>query len=117
MIGRRKSWAYLGIVVVSSSMMSAYSAAQDRKESWPPQWHYYLPSSALLAEAGWELVTSSGLSHADGRQAIVTFWKRPARELEDTKTILKPLYYYARCFAYFDRDMVQTGEKCEHARP
>ena len=59
-------------------------------------------SSAELARGGWRFLDMSGLSWLDGRQAVVTMW---VSELGD----------YARCFDYFDRDMIPAGGKCERS--
>lgn len=58
-------------------------------------------TSANLSAAPSQLVGSSGLGWPDGRQAVVTFWS--AKNPHST----------IRCTAYFDKDMRQTGEKCE----
>lgn len=58
-------------------------------------------TSADLASRGWLLLSSSGLSWPDGRQAIVTFWKDP-----DTAAVI-------RCIGYFEADMSGDGEACE----
>ena len=58
-------------------------------------------TSAGLSSIPSQLVGSSGLSWPDGRQALVTFWS--AKNHRST----------VRCTAYFDKDMQQTGEKCE----
>lgn len=64
---------------------------------------YQMPgtTSADLAGSGWLLLSSSGLSWPDGRQAIVTFWKNP-----DTAEVI-------RCIGYFEADMSGDGEACE----
>ena len=60
--------------------------------------------SALLARSeGWRVVTSSGLSWPDGRQAVVSFWTN------GTMTM--------RCTDYFEADMTPTGGLCAQAVP
>ena len=59
-------------------------------------------SSASLARDGWKFLAMSTMSWPDGRQAVVTMW-------------MNQLGDFARCFDYFDAQMVQTGGKCEHS--
>ena len=59
-------------------------------------------SSAELARGGWKFLSMSTMSWPDGRQAVVTMWNS---KLGD----------FARCFDYFDANMVQTGGKCERS--
>ncbi len=59
-------------------------------------------SSAALARDGWKFLAMSTLSWPDGRQAVVTMW---VSQLGD----------FARCFDYFDANMVPTGGKCERS--
>lgn len=61
-------------------------------------------TSADLAGGGWRLLSSSGLSWPDGRQAIVTFWKDP-----DAPAVI-------RCISYFEADMSGDGEACQQVR-
>lgn len=72
------------------------SHAQAREETWQA-----MPgvTSARLATDGWELISSSGLSWPDGRQAVVTFWRGNDRAIR-------------RCNDFFDADMQQTGGLC-----
>ncbi|MHA1157873.1 MAG: hypothetical protein ACTSP2_03870 [Alphaproteobacteria bacterium] len=59
-------------------------------------------SSAELARGGWRFMAMSSMSWPDGRQALVTMW---ISELGD----------FARCFDYFDAQLVANGGKCERS--
>jgi hypothetical protein len=59
-------------------------------------------TSAVLARGGWKFLDMSTMSWPDGRQAVVTLWNS---DLGD----------FARCFDYFDAEMIQTGGKCERS--
>ena len=63
-------------------------------------------TSQALAVRGLELVTSSGFSWPDGRQAIVTFWQQSGEAPE-------PKMY--RCIDYFNKRMEPTGGRCAAA--
>ncbi|TXN46305.1 hypothetical protein [Methylobacterium sp. WL7] len=83
--------------------MSTFTHAEGSIERQPNVRWEIVPglTSANLSAAPSQLVGSSGLSWPDGRQAVVTFWSAKTR-----RTTI-------RCTAYFDKDMQQTGEKCE----
>lgn len=61
-------------------------------------------SSSSLASEGADLLTSSGLSLADGTHAIVTFWK-PTQEPHIWADVV-------RCADYFDSFMRSIGSAC-----
>ncbi len=72
-------------------------------ENWSGTWGLDVEaSSAALARDGWKFLAMSTLSWPDGRQAVVTMW-------------MSQLGDFARCFDYFDAQMVQAGGKCERS--
>lgn len=88
--------ALLGMAHSVQGLESATNRAPNRWATMPDQ------TSANLSGTHWQLAGTAGLSWVDGRQAIVTFWSSPGKK---PSTI--------RCTAYFDKDMVESGEKCE----
>jgi hypothetical protein len=94
-VSLKKALAGLAVVLALAGYSAPSSAA-----NW-----YSMPgtTSADLARDDWRLLSSSGLSWPDGRQAIVTFWKNP-----DTAAVV-------RCISYFEVDMSGDGEVCEQA--
>lgn len=68
----------------------------------------HVGSSATFALLKGELLSSTGLSWPDGRQAVVTFWYM------DSYGFLGGEFF--RCIDYFDKDMISTGGACKTAR-
>lgn len=79
-------------------------------------WEPIAGPSTLLARWGWTFLSSSSLSWPDGRQAIVTFWRRPtgADEVPSptprTGGTLPPTI--ARCIEFFSAAMQPTSAPC-----
>ena len=98
-----------GATVVAVVALPCATLAEEKPERKPWNRWAIAPgvTSANLAHTPWVLVQSTGLSWPDGRQAVVTFWATPERASGGAFAL------YIRCTAYFDRDMIQTGEKCE----
>ncbi len=74
--------------------------AQNRPEWWP------VPglNSAIIMQDNWELVSSSGLSWPDGRQAIMTFWRKAPGDSPRLKVV--------RCMDFFDDKFRSTAGIC-----
>jgi len=99
MFNKRRASCSIAVVVFATLSVGP-TVAQNTNNKWQ-----FVPglSSANLSSTPWELISTSALSWPDGRQAIVTFWRDRANAAGAT----------IRCTAYFNPDMVQTGEKCE----
>jgi hypothetical protein len=89
-----------------TSLASDATLAEERETSGNPAASVWgldpHATSAVLARDGWTFLDMSTMSWPDGRQAVVTMWNS---DLGD----------FARCFDYFDAEMVQTGGKCERS--
>src|SRR5262249_39600241 len=76
---------------------SSAKGKESATEGWTPA-----PSvkSGGLAQAGCQLLGTTGLSWSDGRQGIVTFW-----HCSNGDTL--------RCLDYFNAEMAATGGRCD----
>ena len=88
---------HVAIFAIVSVLGAGYALAQDA------EWKRVKTTSADLAVHGGKLISSSGHSWPDGRQAITTFWRGGDGSLDR----------YTRCISYFNADMQKTGELFE----
>jgi hypothetical protein len=87
-------------IALAVLLLVAWGGAQAQEsttEGWTP-----VPSitSGGLAQTGCQLLGTTGLSWADGRQGIVTFCHCPSGNT-------------LRCLDYFDAEMSATGGRCD----
>jgi hypothetical protein len=96
----RRTVRRFGIALAVLLLLVAWGSAQAQEsatEGWTP-----VPSitSGGLAQTGCQLLGTTGLSWADGRQGIVTFW-----HCQNGNTL--------RCLDYFSAEMSTTGGRCD----
>ncbi len=95
--------AMRGILTVVLLLAAGAARAQGGAglDWWP------LPglNSAKMLEDKWDLVSSSGHSWPDGRQAIVTFWRKPAEGAQRLDIV--------RCIDFFDADFGALAGICQ----
>ncbi len=91
-----------GLTVFSFVVLALPISAEQTQKPFKNRWQI-VPglTSANLASSLYLPQSSAGASWSDRRQATVTYWKSSNS------------LYLIRCIAYFDKDMSQTGEKCE----
>jgi len=87
-------------IALAVLLVVEWGSAQGQEsatEGWTPA-----PSitSGGLAQAGCQLLGTTGLSWSDGRQGIVTFW-----HCSNGNTL--------RCLDYFSAEMSATGGRCD----
>lgn len=103
----------IGRLIPLAAMLSALfvASATLRVEADEPRLWKLKPgtwSANLARSSHWELVTSSGLSWPDGRQAIITFWRQKQSSSGQTSML--------RCVDYFDLSMRAARGTCYEAR-
>lgn len=93
-----KNALYL-MFVASLATLSAEALASD----WVP---HPKDTSAILASGNeWKLISSTGISWPDGRQALVTFWEYRFLPEQEVRVIV-------RCHDFFNLSMQSTGAIC-----
>jgi hypothetical protein len=102
---------YIGAIIILANPAFGQSAAEGETQDSisPSNWiRSYFVNSAALSVLGGELLSSSGLSWPDGRQAVVTFWFIDSHGFEP--------WEHFRCIDYFKQDMQATGGACYSAK-
>jgi hypothetical protein len=95
----RRSAKRFGIAL-AALLLVAWDSAQAQESATQGWNHAPSITSGGLAQAGCQLLGTTGLSWSDGRQGIVTFWHCP-----NGNTV--------RCLDYFDAEMSATGGRCD----
>ena len=94
-------------VIAASAFVSALLTLPIQADEWVP-----LPetTSATFAKLpGWVLSGTAAMSWPDGRQALITYWRRCYDESQET-------CFTQRCIDYFDSDMRQSDSLCHSAQ-
>jgi hypothetical protein len=87
----------IALVVLLFAEWGGAQAQEPAMQGWN---HAPSITSGGLAQAGCQLLGTTGLGWSDGRQAIITFW-----HCSNGDTV--------RCLDYFSAEMAPTGGQCD----